>query len=76
MKKYHKDSEVILEYINALKATQKKSKCGTGNNLITDDTLLFIATNTMLNTGAHPQTTDKWEDLDTAAQTWNAWNTA
>ena len=33
-------------------------------------------TNAMLKTGAHPLTTDKWEDLDAAAQTWNAWKTA
>ena len=26
--------------------------------------------------GAHPQTTEKWEDLDTSAQTWDAWKTA
>ena len=26
--------------------------------------------------GVHSQTTDKWEDLDAAAQTWDAWKTA
>ena len=76
MQEYHKDSEGILEYINALEAAQNKSKRGTGNNLITDKTLLLIATNMMLKTIAHPQTTDKWEDLDAAAQTWNAWKAA
>ena len=59
----------------ACRPPQKKSKHGTGNNLITDETLLLIATNAMLNTGAHPRTTEKWEDLDAAAQTWNAWKT-
>ena len=59
MQEYHKDSEGILEYINALKAAQKKSKRGTVNNLITDKTLLLIATNTLLKTGVHPLTTDK-----------------
>ena len=54
MQEYHKDSKGILEYINALEAAQKKSKRGTGNNLITDETLLLIATNAMLKTGAHP----------------------
>ena len=29
-----------------------------------------------MKTGAHPQTTEKWEDLDAAAQTWDAWKTA
>ena len=72
MQNYHKDIEGILKYINALEAAQKKSKCGTGNNPITDKTLLLIAKNAMLKTGAHPRTTDKWEDLDAAAQTWNA----
>ena len=62
---------MILEYINALEAAKNKSKRGTGNNPITDETLLLIATNAMLNTGAHPRTTDKWEDLDAAAQTWD-----
>ena len=76
MQEYHKDIEGILEHINALEAAHKKSKRGTGNNPITDETLLLIATDTKLKTGAHPRTTDEWEDLDTAAQTWNAWKTA
>ena len=70
---YHTDSKGILEYINALEAAQKKSKHGTGNNPITDATLLLIATNAMLKTGAHAQTTDKWEVLDASAQTWDAY---
>ena len=76
MQEYHKDSEGILEYINTLEAAQKKSKCGTVNNPITDETLLLIATNVMLKTGAHLRTTYKWEDLDAAAQTWKARKTA
>ena len=76
MQEYHKYSKVILEYINALEAAQKKSKCRTVNNPIMDDTLLLIATNSMLKTGAHPRTTDKWEDLEKAAQTWNASKTS
>ena len=76
MQEYHKDREGILEYIKALEAAQKKSKRGTVNNLITDETPLLFATNMMLKTGAHPQTTEKWEDLDVAAQTWNAWKMA
>ena len=54
MQEYHKDIEGILEYINAFEAAQKKSKRGTVNNPITDETLLLIATNAMLETGAHP----------------------
>ena len=68
MQEYQTDSEGILEYINALKAAQMISKRGTGNNPIADATLLLIATNAMLKTGAHPQTTDKWEDLDASKQ--------
>ena len=30
----------------------------------------------MLKTGSHPRTTDKWEELDAPAQTWDAWKTA
>ena len=69
MQDYHTDIEGILKYINALKAAQKKSTRGTGNNPITDATLLLIATNSMLKTGAYTRTTDKWEDLDASAQT-------
>ena len=76
MYEYHKDSEGILEYINALEAAQKKSKRGTVNNLITDATLPLITMDAMLKTGAHPRTTDKWEYLDAYAQTWDAWETA
>ena len=75
MQEYHKDREGILEYINAIEAAQKESKRGTGNNLITDKTLLLIATNTMLKIGAHLQTTDKCKDLNVAAQKWCAWKT-
>ena len=56
---YHTDSAGILKYINALEAAQNKSKRGTGNKLITDATLLLIATNAILKTSAHPRTTDK-----------------
>ena len=76
MQEYHTDSEGILEYINTLEAAQNKSKRGTGNNMIMDATLLLIVKNTMLKTGAHPCTTDKWEDLDASTQTWDAWKTA
>ena len=69
MQDHHTDSEGILKYINALEAAQKKSKSGTGNNPITDETLLLIATNAMLKTVAHPRTMDKWEDLNASAQT-------
>ena len=76
IQEYHTDSEGILKYINALEASQNKSKGGTGNNPIIDATLLLIAKNAMLKTGAHPRTTYKWEDLDASAQTWDAWETA
>ena len=76
IQEYHTDSEGILEYINTLETAQNKSKRGTGNNPITDANLLLIATNAMLKTGARPQTTDKWEDLDAFAQTWDAWKMA
>ena len=76
MQDYHKESKGILEYINSLKAAQKKSKRGTDNNPITDKNLLLIATKAMLKTDAHPQTTENWEDLDAAAQTWNTRKTA
>ena len=69
MQEYHKDIEGILEHINALEASHKKSKRGTGNNPITDENLLLIAIHTMLKTGVHPRTTNKWEGLDMAAQT-------
>ena len=59
MQEYHKNSEGILEYINALETAKKKSKRGKCNNLITDKTLLLIPTNTLLKTGVHPGTTDK-----------------
>ena len=71
MQDYHTDSEGIYEYINALEAAQEKSKGGTVNNPITDATLLLIATDAMLKTGAHPHTTNKWENLNKSAQMWN-----
>ena len=71
MQDYHVDNEGILEYINTLEAAQKKSKHGTFNNPITDETLIAIATNTMIKTGAHPRTSEKWEDLNAVNQKWD-----
>ena len=76
MQEYHTYSKGILKYINALEAAQNTSKHGTGNKPITEATLLLIATNAMLKTVVHPRITDKWEYLDAAAQTWDAWKTA
>ena len=76
MQEYHTDSEGILKYINTLEAARKKSKRETGNNPITDATLLLITKNAMLKTGVHPQTTYKWEDINASAQTWDAWKMA
>ena len=76
MQEYHVNSDGVLEYINALEATQKKSKRGTEKNPITDASLLIIVTNTILKMGTFPRTTNRWEDLDKTAQTWDAWKTA
>ena len=76
MQEYHKYSKGILEYISALKAAHNKSKRGTGNNPITNANLVLIVTNAMLKMGAHPRTTEKWEDIDVAVQTSDAWKTA
>ena len=58
MQYYLTDRKGILDYLNALEAAQKKSKRGTDNKPITDATLLLIATNAILKTGAHSRTTD------------------
>ena len=54
MQEYHTDSEGILENINVLEAAQKKPKRGTGNEPITDATLLLIMTNTTSKTSTYP----------------------
>ena len=76
MQEYHVDSDVILKYINNLEATHNKSIRGTGKNPITNASLLLIATNVMMKTGAFLRTTDRWEDLDKTAHTWDTWKTA
>ena len=59
MQEYHVDRYGILENINTLEATQKKSKQGKGEIPITDASLLLIATNSILNMGALTHTTDR-----------------
>ena len=63
--------EGILEYINALEDAQKQSK--RANNLITNGTLVLIATNVMLTTKQPPRDNEPWEDLDQAAKSWDKW---
>ena len=52
MQHYHLYSKGIREYINKLKEAQAKSE--RANNLITDATLVIIATNAMLSAEKFP----------------------
>ena len=55
------EMEGITEYINTLKDAQKQSK--RAGNPITVDTLLLIATNTMILSECFPWSEKIWEDL-------------
>ena len=50
--------EDISEYVNALEDEKKHSKIA--GNPITEDTLLLIATNTMLSKESFPQANEIW----------------
>ena len=58
MQHYHQDMKGIPEYINTLEDAQKRSK--RAGNPITEDTLLLIATNTMISAERFPLADEIW----------------
>ena len=74
MQHYHLYSKGIREYINKLKEAQAKVE--RANNLITDATLVIIATNAMLSAEKFPWSNEDWEELDVAQCTWARRKTA
>ena len=71
MQCYHLDSKGIPEYINKLRDAQAKAK--RENNLITNLTLVIIATNAMLSTEQFTRANKDWEKLDVVQSTWARW---
>ena len=67
MQCYHIDSKGIPEYINKLRDAQAKAK--RENNLITNLTLVIIATNAMLSTEQFTRANKDWEKLDVVQST-------
>ena len=62
--------EGIPEYVNALEDVQKRSK--RAGNPITEETLLIIATNTMILAERFSRADEIWEDLP-KKKNWPAW---
>ena len=77
MRQYHLEYEGIPEYINALEDAQRRAKRAGVNDeyVITDATLLLIASTAMLRTQQFPRVNDKWEDLSRTGKTWSRWKT-
>ena len=67
MQCYHLDSKGIPEYINKLRDAQAKAK--RENNMITNLTLVIIATNAMLSTEQLTRANKDWEKLDVVQST-------
>ena len=63
--------EGISKYVNALEDYQKQSM--RPEKTITADTLLLIATNSMLLTEHFPWSEENWEDLSKDENDWSAW---
>jgi hypothetical protein len=75
MRQYHIECEGIPEYINALEDAQRRAKRAgdDGEYVVTDATLLLIASTAMLKTQQFPRVNDEWEDLPRVGRTWLAW---
>lgn len=75
MRAYHLEYEGIPEYINALEDAQRRAKRAgdDGEYIVTDATLLLIASTAMLKTQQFPRVNDEWEDMPRAERTWPKW---
>ena len=75
MHNYHIEYEGIPEYINALEDAQRRAKRAGGDReyVITNATLLLIASTVLLKIQQFPRVNDKWEDLARAEKTWAKW---
>ena len=65
MRKNHEQAYGIPEYINMLEDAQRTALCIDETNLITDTSVLNIATTDMLSSQQFPRTTEAWEDVPT-----------
>ena len=72
MRQYHVEYEGIPEYINALEDAQRRAKQAgnDGEYVITNATILLIASTAMLKTQQFPCVNDEWEDLPRAEKIW------
>ena len=68
---YHMYMECIPECINTLEYTQKQSKRAA--NPIMADTLILIASNTILFSERYPRSEEICEDLTKSKKDWSAW---
>jgi hypothetical protein len=74
MSKYYKGTPDIPKYIFLLEDAQ--CKAARACLPVTDQTLTVLASTALLGAGTFPCTTELWEELDPANNTWAAWKTA
>eukprot|EP00804_Cyclotella_cryptica_P029531 CCRYP_011303-RA/>CCRYP_011303-RA protein AED:0.44 eAED:0.44 QI:0/-1/0/1/-1/1/1/0/141 len=70
---FYATADGIPEYINMLKAAQRK--LARANLPMSDDQLLAIASTAILASNHFPRPTDDWEAKPRANKTWTAWKT-
>ena len=73
MKSLYKDTEGVPQFINAMKAAQRKSK--RAKLVINDEYLHTVALKSLLQSGEYETETREWSKLPEGKQTWTAWKT-
>ena len=73
MKSLYKDSEGVLQFINAMEATQRKSK--RAKLIINDEYMHAVALKFLLQSGDYETETREWSKLPEDKQTWTDWKT-
>ena len=67
------DAEGITQFINAMEAVQRKSKCA--KLVIPDDYMYAVALKLLLQSGEYETETREWSKLPDDKQTWSEWKT-
>ena len=71
MRTFYADAEGIPQYINLMEVAQRKA--ARGNLPVTDQTMVAIASKSVLAASDFDTATEKWDELPDSAKTWAAW---
>ena len=71
MRTFYADSEGIPQYINLMEEAQRKAD--RGKLPVTEQTMVAIASKSVLSSGDFETATERWDELVDSDKTWEAW---